>query len=101
MLFQRSCNQGISRPIFDSEEILSRTMPVWCLLNAGGRGYRALTAQCRPQQPIENVYSNRLSKGRPNLSAACCNVVLARSADLACASIPGMLCHGIVSLRAC
>jgi hypothetical protein len=48
-------------PIFDSREILDRTMPAWCLLNAGGHGYRALTSQCRPQQPIEIADSNRLS----------------------------------------
>src|SRR3954471_18691359 len=55
-------------------------MPVWCLLNAGGRGYRALTAQCRPQQPIENVYSNRLSEKL----ARCTGVMFERDGNIGC-----------------
>src|SRR3954452_2865745 len=48
-------------PIFGSKAILTRTMPAWCLFNASGHGYRALTSLCRPRQPIEITDSNRLS----------------------------------------
>src|SRR3954466_2362008 len=48
-------------PIFGSKAILTRTMPAWCLFNASGHGYRALTSLCRPRQPIEINDSNRLS----------------------------------------
>src|SRR3954468_13117068 len=48
-------------PIFGSKAILNRTMPAWCLLNASGHGYRALTSLCCPRQPVEIADSNRLS----------------------------------------
>src|SRR3954462_5666656 len=55
-----TCYAKLSVPIFGSKAILTRTMPAWCLFNASGHGYRALTSLCRPRQPIEINDSNRL-----------------------------------------
>jgi hypothetical protein len=54
-------------PIFGSEEILSRAMPAWCLLNAGGHSYRAPTSLCCPSNLLKLLTQTGSKRAAPTV----------------------------------